>query len=254
MEEENKKNGRYYYLMLKENYFESDDIVFLESMDNGYLYSNILLKLYLKSLKDKGRLMYKDRIPYNAKMISQITRHNIDVVEKAIKVFKELHILDILDNGAIYMLDIENFIGKSSNNADRQREYNRRINNEKLLIGECKKSNKKSNKKNDTHIELELELETKLKLEKNIKHKHGEYQNVALTDNELENLKKDYDNYLQLIKYLDEYKEMKGIKYKSDYLAIKKWVTDAVKRNVNTTNTNFTSIMQELYEEEVNKK
>jgi predicted phage replisome organizer len=162
MEEESKTNGRYYYLMLKENFFESDDLIFLESMENGYLYSNILLKLYLKSLKDKGRLMYKDRIPYNSKMISQITRHNIDVVDKAIKIFKELGILDILDNGAIYMLDIENFIGKSSTNADRQRQYQRRINQEKQeLLPECKNSNKNSNKNSDEHIEIEIELKNK---------------------------------------------------------------------------------------------
>lgn len=158
MEEESKTNGRYYYLMLKENFFESDDLIFLESMENGYLYSNILLKLYLKSLKEKGRLMYKDRIPYNSKMISQITRHNIDVVDKAIKIFKELGILDILDNGAIYMLDIENYIGKSSTNADRQRQYQRRINQEKQeLLPECKNSNKNS----DEHIEIEIELKNK---------------------------------------------------------------------------------------------
>lgn len=162
MEEESKTNGRYYYLMLKENFFENDDLIFLESMENGYLYSNILLKLYLKSLKEKGRLMYKDRIPYNSKMISQITRHNIDVVDKAIKIFKELGILDILDNGAIYMLDIENFIGKSSTNADRQRQYQRRINQEKQeLLPECKNSNKNSNKNSDEHIEIEIELKNK---------------------------------------------------------------------------------------------
>ena len=91
-------------------------------------------------------------------MISQITRHNIDVVDKAIKIFKELGILDILDNGAIYMLDIENFIGKSSTNADRQRQYQRRINQEKQeLLPECKNSNKNSNKNYDEHIEIEIE-------------------------------------------------------------------------------------------------
>ena len=36
---------------LKENYFDDDSIVLLESMQDGVLYSNILLKLYLKSLK-----------------------------------------------------------------------------------------------------------------------------------------------------------------------------------------------------------
>lgn len=36
---------KYYYLKLKENFFESDSMVLLENMNDGYLYSNILLKL-----------------------------------------------------------------------------------------------------------------------------------------------------------------------------------------------------------------
>ena len=42
-------NRKYYYLKLKENFFDSDSIVLLEDMKDGILYSNILLKLYLKS-------------------------------------------------------------------------------------------------------------------------------------------------------------------------------------------------------------
>ena len=48
-------NRKYYYLKLKENYFDEDAIVLLESMQDGILYSNILLKLYLKSLKNGGK-------------------------------------------------------------------------------------------------------------------------------------------------------------------------------------------------------
>ena len=47
-------NRKYYYLKLKESYFDDDAIVLLESMQDGMLYSNILLKLYLKSLKNGG--------------------------------------------------------------------------------------------------------------------------------------------------------------------------------------------------------
>ena len=43
-------NRKYYYLKLKESYFDDDAIVLLESMQDGVIYSNILLKLYLKSL------------------------------------------------------------------------------------------------------------------------------------------------------------------------------------------------------------
>ena len=49
-------NRKYYYLKLKENFFDSDSIVLLEDMKDGILYSNILLKLYLKSLKNGGKL------------------------------------------------------------------------------------------------------------------------------------------------------------------------------------------------------
>ena len=42
-------NRKYYYLKLKENFFDSDSIVLLEDMKDGILYSNILLKMYLRS-------------------------------------------------------------------------------------------------------------------------------------------------------------------------------------------------------------
>ena len=57
-------NRKYYYLKLKENYFDEDAIVLLESMQDGVLYSNILLKLYLKSLKNGGlSFIYLDITP-----------------------------------------------------------------------------------------------------------------------------------------------------------------------------------------------
>ena len=60
----------------------------------------------------------------------------------------------------------------------------------------------------------------------NRKHKYGEYKNVLLKDEELQTLKENYQNWEELIKYLDEYIEMKGYKAKSHYLCIKKWVVD----------------------------
>lgn len=62
------------------------------------------------------------------------------------------------------------------------------------------------------------------------KHKYGEYKNVLLKDKELQKLKEEYQNWEELIKYLDEYIEMKGYKAKSHYLCIKKWVVDAVNK------------------------
>lgn len=63
-----------------------------------------------------------------------------------------------------------------------------------------------------------------------IKHKHGEYGHVTLSDEEIHKLTVDYGDLAKdAITYLDEYVEMKGYKHKSSYLAIRKWVISAVK-------------------------
>ena len=66
---------------------------------------------------------------------------------------------------------------------------------------------------------------------KNPKHKYGEYNNVRLTDDEMDKLNEDLGAHMvtACITFLDEYIEMKGYKAKSHYLAIKKWVINAVK-------------------------
>ena len=91
------------------------------------------------------------------------------------------------------------------------------------------------------------------------KHKYGEYKHVMLTDDELAKLQTEhgYEETEAAIKYLDEYTEMKGYKCKSHYLAIKKWVYDAVKEKKQRRQTNgmpetdnpFARILQEMNDE-----
>lgn len=170
-------NKKYYYLKLKDNFFESDSMVLLESMNDGYLYSNILLKLYLRSLKDDGRLMLNGAIPYNAQMLASVTRHQVGTVEKALNIFKELGLIEILDSGAIYMMDIQNYIGKSSSEADRQRAYYNRIDREKTNSISCKKSSKKSYRKSTPEKEIEKEID--IEIEKEIRDARVNYQQIA---------------------------------------------------------------------------
>ncbi|MFQ8878610.1 MAG: phage replisome organizer N-terminal domain-containing protein [Roseburia hominis] len=124
-------NRKYYYLKLKENFFDSDSIVLLEDMKDGILYSNILLKLYLKSLKNGGRLQLDEHIPYTAQMIATLTRHQIGTVERALAIFQQLGLVEQLDCGLLYMTDIELMIGQSSTEAERKRAA--RLENKALL-------------------------------------------------------------------------------------------------------------------------
>lgn len=158
------ENQTYFYMRLKENFFDSNELVVLESLPDGYLFSNILLKLYLRSLRDDGRLMFNNAIPFNAEMIATITRHQVETVEKALDTFQRMGLVEILDSGAIYMLNIQNYIGKASTAADRQREYYNRIANEKsgnvdTLEAAVKKPRKKSYKDSAPEAEKRAEAE-----------------------------------------------------------------------------------------------
>ena len=65
------------------------------------------------------------------------------------------------------------------------------------------------------------------------KHKNGTYQNVLLSDKEIEKLNEELgtDKAKAVIDNFSELKEMKGYKYKSDYLALKKWGIEAYNKN-----------------------
>ncbi|MDE6182758.1 MAG: phage replisome organizer N-terminal domain-containing protein [Eubacteriales bacterium] len=159
-------NKKYYWLKLKDNFFDTDEMIVLESMQDGYIYSNILLKLYLRSLKNDGKLMFNDCIPYNSTILANVTRHSVGDIEKAIKVFKELGLIEILDNGAIYMIQIQNFIGQSSTEADRIRSYRQKIINEKLLSSNVQEDEYKCTPEIEKEKELDIDnIDNKVILE-----------------------------------------------------------------------------------------
>lgn len=206
-----KKN--YYYLKIKENFFDSEDMKLLETMDNGYIYSNILMKMYLLSLKNNGRLMYKDKIPYNSKMLSTILNHNVDILEKAIEVFKKLNLIEVMDTGAIFMLDIQNFIGKSSDEADRKRAFRNQIESERTNVGQL-----------SGQITPILEIE--LDLEKDIEKQRTENRE-EIRNNKKENIKR--KNFVkptieELTSYCLENNYNIDCNYFIDYYESKGWI------------------------------
>ena len=180
----------YYYLKLKENFFDTDEIKVLESMENGYLYSNILLKLYLKALKNKGKLTFNDFIPYDVKMLATITNHNVDVVNQALKIFQSMGLIEVLDNGAIYMLNMQQMIGSITSEGIRKAEYRERIRLEKengTKLGQCPNiismSNSNYNSTSNSlleHKEKVVKKEKEKERERNLeKEKHPTYEDVV---------------------------------------------------------------------------
>lgn len=231
-------NKKYYYLKLKENFFDSAEIKILESMPNGYKYSNLLLKLYLKSLRYEGMLRLNEYIPYNTEMISAITSIDVDTVRVAFDLLKKLKLIEVLDDGTIFMLEIQNFIGKSSTEADRIRNYRKKVEDTKKLIqGECTNVQQMYDK-STPEIEIEKEIDIEIEKERELETGHpapaayGRYHNVILSDTELDGLKTELPGKWEY--YIDRLSchiASSGRKYKSHAATIFKWAQeDAAKK------------------------
>lgn len=79
------------------------------------------------------------------------------------------------------------------------------------------------------------ESATPSKPKKAVKHKYGEYNNVLLTDEELEKLKTEYSDWQKWIERLSSYVASTGKSYKSHYATIRNWARkEAEKRPTNT--------------------
>lgn len=130
-------NKKYYYLKLKDNFFESDELKILQNYNNGknegYVYSDILLKMYLKSLKYDGKLVFKEYIPYSPEMLATVTNHSVGEVKDATEKFEQLGLVEILSDGAIFMNDIQLYVGKSSTEGDRIRAYRKKLDEAKKV-------------------------------------------------------------------------------------------------------------------------
>ena len=222
-------NRKYYYLKLKENYFDDDSIVLLESMQDGVLYSNILLKLYLKSLKHGGRLQLDDNIPYTAQMIATITRQQIGTVERALQIFLKLGLVEVLDSGTFYMSNIELLIGQSSTEAERKRAA--RLQNKALSAPRTNGGHLSDIHPPEIEIELEKEIEIEKEREGETGHPtpaaYGRYNNVILTDTELSGLKTELpDKWEYYIDRLSCHIASTGKQYHSHAATIYKWAQE----------------------------
>ena len=224
-------NRKYYYLKLKENYFDDDSIVLLESMQDGVLYSNILLKLYLKSLKHGGRLQLDEDIPYTAQMIATITRQQIGTVERALQIFLKLGLVEVLDSGTFYMSNIELLIGQSSTEAERKRAA--RLQNKALSAPRTNGGHLSDIRPPEIEIELEKEIEIEIEKEREGETGHpapaayGRYNNVILTDTELSGLKTELpDKWEYYIDRLSCHIASTGKQYHSHAATIYKWAQE----------------------------
>lgn len=136
-----------YWLKLDKDFLKSPQIKVIKNMTNGKDYIIFYLSLLLESIETIGHLRFSELVPYNEDMLSSVTDTNVDIVRTAIKLFNQLGLLEILDDGTIYMTQVAQMTGKESESAERVRQYRLRQkeNEKKQLMLHCNEDVTNSN-------------------------------------------------------------------------------------------------------------
>ena len=151
-------NTKFYWLQLKEDFFEDDAIQWLEEQEpNGRDYAYFYLKLCLKSLKTNGiliRQVGKVLIPYDNRKLAELTNIDFDTVVIAMELLKKIGLIEILENGEIYIKQLENLIGSQSFGAFKKQQQR--------LVGRQMSANR------PPEIDIEIELDKEIDKEEEI--------------------------------------------------------------------------------------
>lgn len=230
---------KYFWLKLKDDFFNQKEIKMLRKIAGGDTHTIIYLKMLLLSLSNDGRIYY-DGITNN--MIEEISLEIDEEVENVAITFNYLRSKGLLvfnTDDEIELSNIHQMIGSESASASRVRKHR----NQKALQSnnEVTKVKRLSNTEIEIDIELEKEIENiappKKSKAKTTRHKYGDYQNVLLSDEDIEKLQKEFpSDWQERIERLSEYCASTGKTYKNYLATIRNWAKRDTSKPVKQTN------------------
>lgn len=114
---------KYYWLKLKRDFFRRNEIEVVKAMPSGTEYVLFYLELLLLSLENNGELRITETIPYSDSMLASVTHTDIEIVRGAVTTFTKLGMMEMLDDGTLFMKEVESMTGSETVWAERKRIY-----------------------------------------------------------------------------------------------------------------------------------
>ena len=138
----------------------------------------------------------------------------------------KLGLVEPLQNGALYMSNIELLIGQSSTEGERKRRARRALQEQKALP-EAVADKRPPEIEKEIDIELEIKREGEIKTGQTAPAPFGRYGNVFLSEKELAELKKELPGKWEYyIDRLSGYIASSGKNYKNHAATIRRWAAD----------------------------
>lgn len=119
-----------YWLKLEKNFMTLPEIKILrkKSSDTTLFY----VTLMLESIPTVGHLRISDAVPYDNELLAEAFGYDEKFVEDSMNCYKKLGLVEILEDGTIFMTKVPDMTGKESESARRMRDYRNRKQDENI--------------------------------------------------------------------------------------------------------------------------
>lgn len=181
------------------------------------------------NVNDGGFIYLTKEITYTDEMLATQFNKPISTVRLALKTFEQFGMIEIINN-MIFLSSWEKYqsTDRLATIREKDRERKRRKREaEKLLPQNSMECPRTSADVPRLDIEGDIDIDkdkNKSISKKSPRHKHGEYQNVLLPDDDLEKLKAEFPaDWDQRIQRLSEYMASSGKSYKNHLATIRNW-------------------------------
>lgn len=181
------------------------------------------------NVNDGGFIYLTKEIPYTDEMLATQFNKPISTVRLALKTFEQFGMIEIINN-MIFLSSWEKYQSTDRLTAIREKDRERKRRKreaEKLLPQNSTEIPRTSMDVPRIDIEGDIDIDkdkNKSISKKSPRHKHGEYQNVLLSDDDLEKLKAEFpSDWYQRIQRLSEYMASSGKSYKNHLATIRNW-------------------------------
>lgn len=181
------------------------------------------------NVNDGGFIYLTKEIPYTDEMLATQFNKPISTVRLALKTFEQFGMIEIINN-MIFLSSWEKYQSTDRLTAIREKDRERKRRKreaEKLLPQNSTEIPRTSMDVPRIDIEGDIDIDkdkNKSISKKSPRHKHGEYQNVLLSDDDLDKLKAEFPaDWDQRIQRLSEYMASSGKSYKNHLATIRNW-------------------------------
>ena len=216
------------WIKITTDIFDDDKILLIESLPDADSIIVIWFKLLCLAGRQNngGVFMMNNKIAYTDKMLATIFRRKEATIQLALKTFEQFGMIEMID-GVITIpnwekhqnLDtLEKLREQTRKRVSKHREKQKQIASNVTVtqnVTQCNATDKNREEKKEKREERENII---------VRNTFGEYNNVLLSDDELEKLKVEFpSDYEKRIEKLSSYMASTGKKYENHFATIKLW-------------------------------